>query len=316
MIGIVILNYNNDSEIKNCINSIALYTNLSKVKLLIVDNGSLEAKHKNVKEFISEKFPSCQYMEQSGDECQLKAVNYLRLYKNLGYACGNNAGLELMYKDDEISHVLIVNSDILFTCDIVEPLLLKSSEIPNIGVISPILYKLNGEIDYCCARRNYNKKDLLLTFSIFLSRRYHERNAKNKILLTNPQLLSDELIEIELPSGSCMLFKKDVLKEIGGFDDNTFLYYEESILYKKLQAINKVNYLLPSVSCIHVGGATTTTTKQPYFLKKCNYESLMYYCKTYENFKCYQLLYIWITGHYWLFRLRLGRLYRKFLRHD
>ena len=43
-------------------------------------------------------------------------------------------------------------------------------------------------------------------------------------------------MDIELPSGSCMMFNAEALRIIGGFDPNTFLYYEEDILYKKLKA--------------------------------------------------------------------------------
>ena len=64
------------------------------------------------------------------------------------------------------------------------------------------------------------------------------------------------------------------------FDSNTFLYYEENILYKKLYAIGKQNYILPSIRCIHLG-ASSTKSKPSSFLIKCNSDSAFYYLENY-----------------------------------
>ena len=55
------------------------------------------------------------------------------------------------------------------------------------------------------------------------------------MLLQHPNLKDESLVEVDMPSGSCMLFEKSVFEEIEGFDPNTFLYYEEAILYHKLK---------------------------------------------------------------------------------
>ena len=61
---------------------------------------------------------------------------------------------------------------------------------------------------------------------------------------------------IELPSGSCMLVKKDVFAAIGNFDPATFLYYEENILYRKLLKLKLGNYIATGLRCVHPGAAT------------------------------------------------------------
>lgn len=311
MLGIIILNYNNEKDIVRCISSLVQHTEMSKVKLVVVDNGSLDTIYKKIEHYLKSTFKECKCFSAPGVEQTLIGINYIRLQSNIGYARGNNVGLKMLFEDSEISDVLIVNSDILFTEDIVTPLLTKLYATPNVGAISPILLKPNGEIDHCCARENYDNIDLTLTFSYLFSKKYRQRIAERYILKQHPNLIDKELVEIELPSGSCMLFRKNVLQDINGFDENTFLYYEESILFKKLSNIGKTNYLVPSISCVHLGGATTTTTKTPYFLKKCNYDSMMYYCKTYANLNHFELFYIWLTGTIVKFRLWLGYIYHK-----
>ena len=128
-----------------------------------------------------------------------------------------------------------------------------------------------------------------------------------KILKCSPDALQKESVDIEFPSGSCMMFRKEVLQKIDGFDPNTFLYYEENILYHKIQRVGQKCALIPSVSCIHTGGATTTSVKTAYFLKKCNLESLLYYLKVYECCSKWELLYVRLTGKLRLFRLWIGK---------
>lgn len=311
MTGILILNYNNEVDLKKCVTSIFHYINLDIVKILVVDNGSIESVRTRVSEFLQNISQSFKEINIDDPVGELLKVNYLVLPCNVGYANGNNAGLSCLYGDKDISEILILNSDIVICDDIIPILRTKLYELPNAGIVSPVLYKPNGKLDTCCARKNYSKVDLLLTFSYLLKNVRQRRATMNKILLQDPDALNKDFIEVELTSGSCMLFKKDVLFNIGGFDKNTFLYYEESILFKKLQKQGKKTFLIPSANCIHTGGATTNSTQNAYFLKKCNLDSLLYYCREYEELNYWELTYIKCTGYIVLFRLYLGKIYKK-----
>lgn len=313
-VGVVILNYNNLIDIKKCIESILRHVPLDIIKLVIVDNGSKIEIREKVHIYCSQLFNSyCRL--NSGDTCNiLTDLTYICVPENVGYACGNNVGIDFLCQFETITHIMVLNSDIILTEDIISPLLWQMSILPNVGAISPLLYKPSKEIDYCCARNNYPKNLLIYTFSYLFEKKFSRLNKQLKILLQDPSLLSQSSIEIELPSGSCMMFDKNTIKEIKGFDPNTFLYYEESILYKKLKLIGKQNYLIPSISCIHVGGRTTTSQKTAYFLKKCNYDSLLYYLKTYEDCSTMNLLYVTVTAKLRLFRLWIGKKYNECFR--
>lgn len=308
MVGVIVLNYNNTKDIRLCVDSLIKWTDSDNFKLLIVDNGSETAVNEDVKSYVRDLSSGSSIFEY-GTRCQLSKYNYLRLSQNVGYARGNNAGLEYFYADSDITEILILNSDIILTSDIVTPLVARLYEIPDVGSVSPILYKLDGEIDYCCARRSLCKKDMLVTFSYLFNKKYKSALEKRKILRESPELINQDKIEIDLPSGSCMLFKKAVFEALGGFDDGTFLYYEEDILNKKSKKMGLKNVLIPSVSCIHVGGATTNNTKSAYFLKKCNYESLLYYLQKYESCTRLELCYYKLSARIRLVRLYFGKIY-------
>ena len=304
MVGVVILNYNNTADLTNCIESLTAFEQMRNIKLLIVDNGSDYNVQREAQAYLNQKFGCYTLVEEDGAVASLSNVNYLQLPINVGYAQGNNAGIKAFLRDEHISYIMFLNSDVVFTQSVIPSLVDVIKRKEGCGAISPLLYRINGTVDHCCARLNYDNVDLAITFSYLFANRNKKRINNKKILLQNPDLLKSDLVEIELPSGSCMLFDKKVIEEIGGFDSHTFLYYEESILFEKLKQRGRKSYLMPSVSCIHVGGATTTTTKTAYFLKLCNYNSLLYYVKNYRCLTKASLYYIIITG-----RLRLLRLY-------
>ena len=315
MTGIVILNYNNLTDVVNCINSVFSHTPNDIIKVVVVDNGSEEKIRSNVSAFLASRFNSdfeIMYGSQGhSPEGILKRMTYLMLEKNIGYACGNNAGIELLLTDKSITEILVLNSDIIFVEDIVSPLVSTLTYNDKIGAISPLLRKKDGTIEHCCARKALSKSAHLLTFSYAFHKLYRRAINERMILKETPELLFSEQVDIELPSGSCMMFKVETIKAIGGFDKSTFLYYEEDILNKKLQEYGKINLLIPSVYCIHVGGATTNKVKTAYFLKKCNYNSLLYYLETYENCSFLELLFFKLTAKIRLGRLWLGMIYHK-----
>lgn len=318
MTGIVIINYNNITDIRNCIDSIIKYVNIAEVKIVVVDNGSNEDVRTAVRDHISSKFTdSCTVIEGSrvmSATLSLSTITYLMLPTNIGYARGNNAGIELLLKDDSISEIMILNSDIILTEDILGPLKNIIAHRDDVGAVSPLLRKPNGEVDYCCARRALERKSMLFTFSFMRRKHYRRALESRKLLKQYPELINENEVTIDLPSGSCMMFKRPVMQKLGGFDEGTFLYYEEDILNKKIKFLGLKNILVPQVSCIHIGGATTNNTKSAYFLKKCNYDSLLYYLQKYESCSKMEMAYYKLSGNLCLLRLWLGKLYHSILK--
>ena len=80
-----------------------------------------------------------------------------------------------------------------------------------------------------------------------------------------------------------MLVDKMLFQQIGSFDPHTFLYYEENILWAKVQRLVLSNYIDTTVSCIHLGAATTRTQKPNKFISECSIQSLDYYLRNYTN---------------------------------
>lgn len=293
--GVIVLNYNNSSDTINCVESI-LAVNTAPIKIVIVDNGSDLDDVKLLKKYIQDRFQTYLEIVHDNNPRILPEITLVPSSKNVGYACGNNLGLKLIDKDSEIDSVLIVNNDILFIEDIIPVLKKRYIELDKCGILSPLLYVKDGvNFDYTCARSSPSDWSLLmkylagdvssLGFSNYMDSKYY--------LLKNNKC-PQTTIKVDLPSGSCMFINKKLFREINWFDENTFLYYEENILYKKLSMHGKQNYILPNIGCIHLG-ASSTKSKPSSFLIKCNSDSAFYYLSNYCHLSVLQKMALYIA---------------------
>lgn len=296
MVGIVILNYNNAEDTLNCITSI-LRLNTYPAKIIIVDNGSTQTSATTaIESWLAHNQKNRYTIIHEGDSFpdKLADITFFVSSHNDGYAQGNNKGLNLTYKYDEIKEVMILNSDILFVEDIIGCLVEDLKSLPNAAIISPILYKkdLQG-IDYNCARKAIPLSDLFLEYFLL----FHDifgilsKKRKRRYLLIDKKIpLENPIIEIELPSGSCMLADKEFFRRIGSFDPNTFLYNEENILWVKINRLKKKNYLDSRLKCIHLGATTISEKAASEFVLNCSIESNQYFLKNYTDASTVYLL--------------------------
>lgn len=312
MLGIVILNYNNPKDTINCVDSIMRYTDPDTIKIVVVDNASRKEVVDELEQYFRQTFQAFNRINgtQTQTTTELPFITYLVLDVNIGYARGNNSGLELLYRDPTLSHVMILNNDILFTMDIVPTLIDAADQLPKAAIVSPLLFKKDGiSIDYTCARRAHTKQDLFITYMLLFRNSFGIMDRiRRKINILQGPLPAETLeIEIELPSGSCMLARKELFRELGSFDPNTFLYMEENILYKKIEARRLKNYLILNVSCIHLGAATTSTVSNSVFVTRCGCESTNYYLRTYTDAGRVYLFFINIFYTLMLLKIKLKK---------
>jgi len=66
-------------------------------------------------------------------------------------------------------------------------------------------------------------------------------------------------------SGCFMLFRTDVLKSLGGFDPNFFLYFEDFDLSLRASRLTRLAYV-PTVRIIHFGGYASERAYDIYYI--------------------------------------------------
>lgn len=305
--GVIILEYNNSEDTLNCIKSVLKF-NTAPIKFIVVDNASPKKDIiRNLKSGLLNLFPKLKESDliYNSDKNSIEDVTLVLANENKGYACGNNIGLEVAYKDPDISHVMILNSDILFVEDII-PTLLKDLK-DDTAIVSPVLFKkgLKG-IDKNCARRELTANEIIKLHIPFPADPF-KISEKKKI----PIKLNSGLMQIDLPSGSCMLAKKSLFQQIEGFDPNTFLYYEEDILSKKIKNLGLKNYLNTNLRCIHLGATTTKKSASKFIVNKSS-QSARYVLKQYYESNLLQNCIMSFFVKLINFRMSLVELYHKY----
>lgn len=251
--GVVILNYNNYNDTINCLKSII--SNTSFDKIVIVDNNSFDNSIVEIQNFIETQ--SMRVIEK---------LKFIINNENLGYAKGNNIGLKYLVSK-RIDYISVVNSDIIINSNIFIKLRDKLSEDSSIAFISPLIFKDNNIIDYSCLR-NYDGVFKLIFKTFF--------NTRNKINFKGSE------IECDILSGSFLMASLQTWVEIDYFDENTFLYFEENILYEKLKLLKKKSIVLTDTSVLHYGGKSTSKVASKIILTH-QMNSLIYYLKEYKN---------------------------------
>lgn len=275
MVGIVILNFNNSSATRDCLASIIKHETTKRYKICLVDNST----------DAEDRTRTMQYVDKLKKKAPLAHIHVILLNKNEGYAKGNNVGIKYFEKEKEISHILILNNDIILTMPILESLEYYLCEHRECAVVSPILYNKEGGIDTTCARRRKGLYSFLVRTPLVRKLGWIRQKNKSEYILEEKPIQDFNLpIDIDLPSGSCMMFEKDVFRKMGYFDPHTFLYFEEDILWSKMQEIGLKAAMLPFLSCIHIGASSIG--KQPSKAMKRHYfSSMLYYLGEYSGLK-------------------------------
>ena len=170
-----------------------------------------------------------------------KKVHFLRTDKNLGYAGGNNVGIRFAINNLQVDYVIISNPDVEFDDEFISRSIKVFSEFPDAGQVTCVMD--NGR-HHDMARKLPNNFELMLSNIPGISK-------MSWIMGYSKKYLSKKVCEVGQVWGSLLMLSRDACIETGGFDDDTFLYYEEAILGKRLRAAGYKTYLITDYSFIH-----------------------------------------------------------------
>ncbi|KIO78763.1 glycosyl transferase [Pedobacter lusitanus] len=189
--SIITVNFNQPEVTIDFLRSVKLHSNLSEVEVIIVDNGS---KEDHRQDFLKE-YPELIYISSA---------------KNLGFAGGNNLGIEAAQGD----YLLFLNNDTEITGNLISELIRELDENEEIGLISPLLLYFDNPdiIQYAGA----TPMDYLTC-----------RNSTIGLLENNNGQYDHQSRETAFCHGAAMMCRKRDLESAGLMDKNFFLYYEE-----------------------------------------------------------------------------------------
>ena len=275
MICLIVLNYNDFRTTEEFVNRIKSYNQIDSI--VIVDNNSTDNSYEELSKLSNKK------------------IDVIRTDSNKGYASGNNFGACYALKKYQPEYLIISNPDVIFSSDVVDYLSDYLKYHKEVGAASCKMICTSG-IDLPVAWKLPTFIDCLMENLIIL-----RKILGNRLLYNSEELQNSETYVDVLP-GSFFMIKSSVFEQVNGFDNQTFLYYEENILAKRLKDINSKCVLLSDKSYIH--NHSVSINKSISSVKKrldIAFRSRQYYCKEYLGCNFLELLVHKITYKIGLF---------------
>lgn len=247
-VSVIIVNYNTKQMTNECIESIIAYTNGLNYEIILVDNGSSDGS----KEFFEKK----------------EGIVYIYSNENLGFGRANNLGAEKATGN----YLFLLNSDTLLFDNSIKKMLdffTLNQNVLKIGALGCILIDDNKSMinsgGFFPCSKNYIKSFFRIPVPIFSIS------------------LKEEYQLIDFVTGADLMIDKDLFKKIGGFDENFFLYYEETDLQKRIADLGYQNYLLTTTNIIHLEGGSDLGGKTSNFKRIVIHESRNRYLSKHDK---------------------------------
>lgn len=262
-LGLVVLNYNDSETTISFLNHIKKYGIIERI--VVVDNCSTDDSFEELKKF------------EGGN------IDVLQTDKNRGYAAGNNYGVRFLCENYSPEQIIISNPDVLFDEDSIE---IMSEFLEFCVSAGAVTCKMNclSTISLPIAWKLPRFADCLVQDSYILKKIFGDPLGYSK------EELDFGICNVDVLPGSLFIIKAAAFGKVGGFDEHTFLYYEENILAYKLQKEGYKNYLLNNCSYDHMH--SVSIDKNIASVKKrfeIAYKSREWYCKEYLKANSLQL---------------------------
>lgn len=216
--AIIIVAWNCWEHLYRCLDALSAQTTPG-FRVVIIDNGDAED----------------QQIERASG---YPNVSYVKSPSNLGFAAGNNRGMELALG---ANWIILLNPDTIPAVDWFEKMMDAAVRHPDFAVFGSKLLQadnpavLDGEGD--C----YHISGMAWRSGMGLS------------AMSKP----NEPWEAFSPCAAAALYKADALKQVGGFDEDFFCYMEDVDLGFRLRLAGYRCLTVPDAEVLHVGSATT-----------------------------------------------------------
>ena len=229
-IGIV--NYNTKKDLKRCIKSILHNPPNCSYEIIIVDNDSKDGS----KEFLK--------------KIKNKNIAYILNEKNVGFgkACNQIA------KTSSNSYILFLNPDVETTKNSINGLIDFLRKNKKIGTVTGKLLYPDKSFQLSC-------RQFPTIFRVLFGRESFLRKISPNNIISKQYLMTElDYDKTQFPDwarGAVMLFKANLFKKIGGFDENFFLFFEDTdICFRLKKAGYRIAYF-PEAIFYHKLGSST-----------------------------------------------------------
>ncbi|MFC4171675.1 glycosyltransferase family 2 protein [Microvirga sp. GCM10011540] len=161
-----------------------------------------------------------------------QGARVIRNARNEGYGRANNAGARAAQSE----YILIVNPDVIVDRGAVAALLDAARRYPDAGFFAPRIVEPSGRVFF-------QPRSLLASYLT---------NPTGKLVLPEGEACAPFF------SGACFLIRRDLFLQLGGFDENIFLFYEDDDLCRRVADAGSALIYVPQAIVRHGRGRSST----------------------------------------------------------
>lgn len=272
--AIVLVNWNSWEDTIRCISACRKLEEFSG-PIFIVDNCSTDNSFELIGNWLTNQFvipdeapsPEIKQLEKpiisdyfrfiSGDEefltniidsqgCDPYSIFLVNCMSNLGFGAGNNVGIRLAMRMQNVDLIWCLNTDAIPKKDC-----LKELEYNCLGMSKPIL---SGSV-----LLEYTSEQIIQTvgsdFSKFSLRASYKYAGQSVSILDK----LPERFNVDYPIGASLVLNRSFIENYGMYDERYFLYYEEPDLALRLRGMKP--FICTRSLVYHKGGQTTGSGK-------------------------------------------------------
>lgn len=230
-LSVIIVNWNVRDLLRRCLASMPEPgTRNLELETIVVDNASSDGSL----EMLRAEFPQ---------------VHVIANERNLGFTRGNNQGLAA----SRGRYVLFLNPDTEVVGDALATMVGYMDTHPAVGALGPQLRYPDGSVQ--SSRRRFPTLTTALFESTLLELWWPGNLwARRYRLADRPD---DVAQEVDWVVGACLLARREVLEQVGGFDEGFFMYSEEMDLCRRIRDVGWRIAYVPEAQVIHHEGKSS-----------------------------------------------------------
>ncbi|MFY0483942.1 glycosyltransferase family 2 protein [Flavobacterium sp. PLA-1-15] len=273
-LSIVILNYNVRHFLEQCVLSVQKATQNFNAEIIVVDNNSQD----DSCQMIKDRFPEVILIENK---------------ENTGFPKGNNIGAKIASG----KYLCILNPDTVVAEDTFEKILAFAKKQDNLGIVGCKLIDGTGHF-LPESKRGIPTPFVAFTKIFSLYKIFPSIKSFGKYYASH--ISENQTGKVEILVGAFMFMKKETYEEVGGFDEDCFMYSDDIDLSYMVLKTGKDNYYFHETTVIHYKGESTV--KDGKYMKRFQ-EAMNFFYK--KHFK---------TSFFFSFFMKIGIVFFSFVK--